>query len=121
MSKRDMVQKRLQMLNSLREDLRELNSHRKDILDESEGYNELEEKSKLVKEQAAEKKKQILAIPEYDAVIRQIKDIRIDIEDQKDALSQELIELYREEGITEIEDSKGNIKKLKFSVRLVNP
>jgi len=31
------------------------------------------------------------------------------------------MELYREEGITEIEDSKGNIKKLKFSVRLVNP
>jgi len=121
MSKRDMVQKRLQMLNSLREDLRELNSHRKDILDESEGYNELEEKVSWLRSRPLKKRSKFLAIPEYDAVIRQIKDIRIDIEDQKDALSQELIELYREEGITEIEDSKGNIKKLKFSVRLVNP
>ena len=116
-----MVQRRLQMLNSLREDLRELNSHRKDILEESDEYHELKEKSKLVKEQAVEKKKQILAIPEYDAVIRQIRDIKVDIKDQEEALSQELVELYREEGLTEIEDSEGNTKKLKFSVRLVNP
>jgi len=121
MSKRDLVQRRLQMLSSMREDLRELNSHRKDILEESDEYHDLKEKGKLVKEQTTEKKKQILAVPEYDAVIRQIKDIRVDIKDQEEALSQELVELYREEGLTEIEDSDGNIKKLKFSVRLINP
>jgi len=116
-----MVQKRLQIINSLQEELRELASHRKDILEENNEYNELEEKNKLIREQAAEKKKQILATPEYNAVTRQVKDIRADIKDQREALSQELIELYREEGLTEIEDPKGNIKKLKFSVRLINP
>jgi len=116
-----MVQRRLQVIRSMREDLRELNSHRKDILAENNEYNELVEKSKLVREQTAEKKKQILAIPEYDVVARQIKDTRVDIKDQEEALSQELVELYREEGLTEIEDSDGNTKKLKFSVRLINP
>lgn len=120
MSKRDMVHKRLRIINELKEELKELKHHRKDILEEDNEYSELKEKNKLIKDQASTKKKQILDAPEYKAVIDQMKELREEVRDQKEALSQELIELYKEEGITEIEDSEGNLKKLKFSVRLVN-
>ncbi len=120
MSKRNMVQRRLQIINELKSELKELKGHRKDILEEDQDYSELKEKKKLIRDQTRTKKKQILDAPEYKAVIDQMKEIRAEIRDQKDALSQELVELYKEEDVTEIEDQEGNVKKMKFSVRLVN-
>ncbi|MBD3366065.1 hypothetical protein GF360_01845 [candidate division WWE3 bacterium] len=120
MSKRDMAQRRIRIINELKAELKELKGHRKDILEEDPEYSELKEQSKLVKDQTRTKRKQVLDAPEYKAVTDQMSDIRAEIRDQKEALSQELVELYKEEGVTEIEDSEGNLKKLKFSVQLVN-
>ncbi len=115
-----MVQRRLSILEDLKEERTKLKNHREEILEENKEYSELEEQKKLVKEQAREKKKSILEIPEYKVVEEKLKEVRAEIRDHRDALSQELLELYEEEGTTEIEGPEGKVKKLKFKVRLVN-
>lgn len=115
-----MVQRRIQIIEELKEELKELRRHKKDILENNDEYEELKEKAKLVKDQEKTKKKQILDDPAYQAIIDQMKEARAEIRDQKDVLSQELLELYEQEGVTEIEDPEGNVKKLKFNVKLVN-
>lgn len=120
MSKKDMVKRRIQIIDELSEELKELRSHKKDILENDDDYEEIKEKAKLVKDQEKAKKQQVLDDPSYQAIMDQMKEIRAEIRDQKDVLSQELLELYEEEGLTEIEDQNGNWKKLKFNVKLVN-
>ncbi len=120
MSKKDMVRKRFKIINELKSELGGLKEHRKVILEEDEEYQELKKKNKSVRSEARAKKKGILETPEYKVIDDQMKELRAEIRDLREVLSQELVELYKEEGITEIEDSEGKLKKLKFTVRLVN-
>ena len=40
--------------------------------------------------------------------------------ENKEILSQELVDYYKESGSLEIEDADGNVKRMKFSVTLVS-
>jgi hypothetical protein len=49
----------------------------------------------------------------------EMKDIRRDIKENREALAIELLEYYRDSGTLEVVDHEGNTKKIKFTVRLV--
>ncbi len=116
----EMVKKRLQVISDLQDELRELKSQADDLLEDNAEYAEVKEQTDLIMEQVKEKKARVLEDPAYANATQKMGDIRTDIKDQQDALSQELVDLYKEEGITEIEDSNGDLKRLKFAVKLVS-
>ena len=49
-----------------------------------------------------------------------LKEKKQELKEIREVLSQELADYYREEGTMEIEDHKGDIKRLKFSVTLTD-
>jgi len=83
-------------------------------------YQEVAEKELEVKEEKKASKTRLMTNSAYSSMEEDIKEKRRDIKENKEALSVELVELYRSEGVTEITDPDGNIKRLKFSVRLTN-
>jgi hypothetical protein len=62
----------------------------------------------------------VLSNQSYKALQDEIKERRQELKENKEILSMELVDLYRESGLPEVEDVDGNIKKMKFSVKLVN-
>ncbi len=120
MAQMEMVQKRLGMLEDLEEELRRLRRDAKEVLENEPGYEKVKEETDLVRERIKEKKAQIAESSVYNELRAKIKEVQEEIKDLKDALSQELIELYKEEGLTMLESPSGRVKKLKFDVKLID-
>ena len=73
-----------------------------------------------VKNEHKEKTESILNKTSYKDIQEEIKKKRTEIKENKEVLSMELVDLYRESGLPEVEDTEGNIKRMKFSVKLVD-
>lgn len=104
----------------MQEELHRIKALYDESLEEDASLQEVMEEETKVKTEAKEKKSRILDNPSYKAMFDQIKELQQEIKDNKEALSQELVEYYKESGEMEIEDHEGNVKHMKFSVRLVN-
>lgn len=120
MAQMEMVQKRLGMLEDLEEELRKLRQDAREVLENEPGYEKMKEETDLVKEQIKEKKAQIAESSVYNELQAKMKEVRAEIKDLRDALSQELMELYKDEGLTMVESPSGKVKKLKFDVKLID-
>ena len=120
MADMEMIQKRLRIIEDLQEEMRKLRQDSQEILEDDPDYAQFKEQTDLIKEQVKEKKAQVMDSSVYAETQIKLKELRADIKDQKEALSQELIDLYKEEGITRIEGPDGEVKKLKFDVKLVS-
>jgi FtsZ-binding cell division protein ZapB len=116
----EMIVKRLQIIQDLQEELNKIKSHYDEALESDQQFQELEAETEKVKEEKRVKQEKILANPSYKNLSDQLKEKRQELKEHKEALSQELVDYYRENGTIEIEDAEGNIKKMKFSVRLVS-
>ena len=116
---KDMILKRLKILSDLEKELNSIKENYEQMLENDKGYQEILEQVKKVKDETKEKQQKIVDNNLYKSVNMQIKEKRQEIKENKEALSQELIDYYRENGTLEIEDEDGNKKTIKFSVRLV--
>lgn len=116
----EMVQKRLQIISDLQGELNSLSENYKEMLEQDPLYQEVAEKETEVKEEKKASKTRLMTNSTYSAMDEEIKEKRREIRENKEALSVELVELYKQEGVTEITDPEGNVKRLKFSVRLIN-
>ena len=120
---KEMIVKRLGILDQLQQELNKLRTNYEETLENDPQYQKIQEEQEKIKTEVfKEKEKQvkIMETPSYKAISDQIKEKRTELKEHKEALAQELIEYYRESGTMEIEDSEGNIKRMKFSVKLVN-
>ena len=110
----------MKIIDDLKEELNKINALYKESLDEDPVYQEVQEKEQEYRESKKERTTQVMEKP----VIKEFKDqcgeLRKEIKENKEVLGQELAEYFRETGSTEIEDADGNIKRMVFSVRLVN-
>lgn len=117
----DMIRKRLQIISDLQNELRSLKENYEDLLENDSLHQEMQEKAEEVKEERkAVKTRMMNSNDTYVGLQNEMKDKRVDIKENKEALSQELVELYRQEGKMEITDSEGNVQRMKFNVRLVS-
>jgi FtsZ-binding cell division protein ZapB len=116
----DMITKRLQIIEELQVELSSLKETYESILEDDPSYQELMEEESRVKEESKSKKENVLSAEVYGDMRDQIKEKRLEVKEHKEALAQELVEYYREYGSLEIEDHRGNVKHVRFSVRLVN-
>ncbi|HLC93821.1 MAG TPA: hypothetical protein VJG85_02280 [Patescibacteria group bacterium] len=115
----DSINKRMKIIDDLQEELNKIKALYDETLENDAGFQTVQEEVAKVREEYKEKQNKILSNSSYSVIAQQIKDKRQEIKEHKEALSQELVEYYRENGTTEIEDSEGNVKRMKFSVRLV--
>ena len=117
---KDAIDKRLKIISDLQMELNGLKVNLDEILDNDSEYQSVLEEVVKIKEASQERKAKISENKMFRNITEQMKDKRLEIKDNRDALSQELIDYYRESGRMEIEDENGKTRRLKFSVRLVN-
>jgi hypothetical protein len=116
----DMIQKRLQIINDLTAEFNSLKENYDDMLEDDPLYQEVQEKELEVREEKKASRTRLMTNSTYYEMSEEIKEKRREIKENNEILSQELVELYRKEGKLEIIDTEGNVKRMKFSVRLVN-
>ncbi len=116
----EMIQKRLKILSDLKDEMTSLKENLEDLLDNDPLYQEMQEKNEEVREEKKAIKNRMMNNDTYTSLENEIKDKRMEIKENKEALSVELVEHYRKNGSFEIIDEAGNVKRMKFSVKLVS-
>lgn len=116
----EMIQKRMKIIEELTQELNKLKEHYNETLENDAGYQQIVEETKKIREESKVKQEKLLTNSSYKAIADKIKEARQSLKENKEVLSQELIEYYKDNGTLEIEDPEGNVKRMKFSVRLVN-
>lgn len=117
---KDLIIKRMKIIHELEEELNKLKTHYDETLENDAQYQKIQEEVTKVKSENHEKQERLLSNPSYKAIQDQIKEKRQEVKETKEILSMELVDLYRESGLPEVEDEEGNIKKMKFTVKLVD-
>jgi len=115
----DQIKKRLQIISDLTAELNSLKSTYEEMLEEDSEYQEFYKKEQEYREEKKEEQNRITSKSVYMALKDEMKDLRRDINENKEALAIELLEHYRDSGILEVTDHEGNTKKIKFTVRLI--
>lgn len=116
----EMILKRLKIIEDLQAELNSLKENYEDMLQNDPLYQEVQEKEIEVREEKKASKTRMMSNSTYQRMEQEIKEKRTEVNENKEALSQELIDYYREHGKLEITDAEGNVKRLKFSVRLTS-
>ena len=116
----DMIEKRLQIIQDLQLELNALKTQYADMLENDTTFQEIQEELKKIRQEYKQKQEKTLDKSTYKAFVDQIKDKKQELRENNEILSQELVEYYRESGSNEIEDADGQVKKMKFTVKLVN-
>ena len=119
----DIIQKRLKIINDLQAELNKVKDHYEDSLNNNPVIQEAqqqEEEMKKKKEETKAKVEKVKESPMLKSMMDQMKELKEDMKNNKEALSQELADYYRESGSMEIADEEGNTKRIKFTARLTN-
>lgn len=106
-------------LDKLQKNLKEQSSMLKDLFENDSEYKEADEK---VKEATKSKKKVKDKLKENQSVAlleSKVQDLKSEVKDVRQALSDYLYQYFRESGMTQITGSDGEIHELVASVRLV--
>lgn len=113
-----MILKRMRIIEDLQAELNKMKEHYDEALENNKEFQVIKDEMSKIKEESKVKQEKILNNSSYKGLAEQLKEKRTEIKENKEVLSQELLDYYKETGSLEIEDEEGNVKKLKFSVRL---
>jgi len=114
------IQKRLQILDDLAHELTKLRGDLEDALMDDPEYGKMLEKEEETKKVEKEKKERIMSTATVKGYKEEIKEKMQEVKENREILAQELLDYYKEKGTLEITDADGNVKRMKFSVKLVN-
>jgi hypothetical protein len=117
---KDMIDKRLGIISDLQEELNGLKVQYTDMLENDAQFQKVKEELTKIKGEAKEKQDKLLNNTLVKSINDQIREKRQELKENKEVLSQELVDYYKESGSMEIEDADGNVKRMKFSVTLVS-
>jgi hypothetical protein len=118
-----MIQRRIKIIGDLQVELNKLKGNYDESLENNPMYQEAqkqEEEVKKIKESAKVKVEKVKENPTLKGMMDQLKELKEEIKSNKEALSQELADYYKESGSMEILDPEGNVKHIKFNARLTN-
>lgn len=119
----DMIQRRLKIISDLQIELNKVKNHYEESLDNDPVIQEAQEKEKELKKEQEKTKAKVEKVkenPTLKAIADQMKEIKEEMKSNKETLSQELADYYRESGSMVIVDEDGNEKHIKFTARLTN-
>ncbi len=117
---KDLIVKRLKIISEIEKEVNKLKENLQSSLESDAEYQKIEEEVNKVRNQHKERTQKILSNPVVKSLKDQLAEKRTEIKENKEILSIELVDYYRESGLPEFEDVDGNIKKMKFTVKLVN-
>lgn len=83
-------------------------------------FQEIQEKEQKFKEEHKEQKQKVKMNESLKAMEDELKKLKTEIKENKEILSLELAEYYKDSGSLEIEDAEGNVKRIVFAAKLVN-
>lgn len=116
----DLITKRLKIIEDMQEEIKKIRNSIQDALDTDEDYQALQETINNTKTAVKESKERISEKATIKELELKLKEQRSALKEIKEVLSQELADYYRQEGSMEVEDHKGDIKRMKFSVSLIS-
>jgi len=119
----DMIQRRLKIISDLQVEINKVKTMYDESLENNAMYQEAqkqEEEVKKIKEAAKVKVEKVKENPTLKGMMDQIKELKEDMKNNKDVLSQELADYYKDSGSMEIADEEGNVKHIKFNAKLTN-
>lgn len=114
------IQKRLKILDDLLHEINKLKADLEDALMDNPVYGKMLEEDEENKKTRKEKKDRIMSTATVKGYQEEIREKMQEIKENREILSQELVDYYREKGTLEITDADGNVKRMKFSVKLVS-
>jgi hypothetical protein len=114
------ISKRLKILNDLQEELNKAKALLDEKLEDDPAYQKFQEEQVKIKEEVKEKKDKVMKTQTIKAMDDEVKNLRTEIKENKEILSMELADYYKENGILEITDPEGMVKRIIFSAKLVN-
>jgi hypothetical protein len=114
------ITKRLKILSDLQDEMNKIKALYDESLENDAAYQAVKEENAKIAAEAKEKKEKVTSSPTLKNMDEQMKELRDDIKENKEVLAQELADYYKDSGSLEITDAEGNIKRIKFSVKLVN-
>lgn len=114
----EIVRRRLGILEKTKAEAKKLKEMYNDIFINNEAYNAAD---KVVKDAMKKRKDASAQLSKQPAAIElngKIKDLKEQIKDNEESLSQELMEYYKTSGVTEIEDADGNVQEFAIIIKL---
>lgn len=114
------IAKRLNIIAELEDEINKVRAIYTEDLEDNSELAQVEEILAKAKEETKEKKAKVLSTAKFQDYEMQLKDLRSDLKEQREILSQELADYYRDSGKLEIKDPEGNTKRIKFAAKLVN-
>ena len=114
----EVVRRRLSLLQKADEELKLQKEMFENLLINDPQYQEAEAAVKEVTKKKTDQKARIAKTPAAQGILSKIKSLSDDIKDNKQMLSSELMQYYQTAGVTEIEDSEGNVQEFEITIKL---
>lgn len=116
----EVITKRLKIISDLQKELNGVKEAFQEKMEDDPAYQELQDEMATFRESSKEKKSKVTSDQTLRAMADQMKELKREIGENKDILAQELADYYKESGSMEIVDEEGNVKRIVFSVKLIN-
>jgi L-lactate utilization protein LutB len=114
------ITKRLKIISDLQEELNGIHTAFQEAMEDDPAYQKLQEEMATFRESSKEKKTKVTSNATLKSMADQMRELKLEINENKDVLAQELADYYKESGSLEIVDSEGQVKRIVFSAKLVN-
>ena len=114
----EVVRRRLSILGKSEEELKVQKEMLSSLFENDPGYQEADAEVKEISKKKLDAKARISKTPQAQTLAAKIKELSDEIKDNKEMLSDELMQYYQTAGVTEIEDSDGNIQEFEIKVKL---
>lgn len=119
MSLENMINGYILDLDKLQKDLKEQSSMLKDSLENDADYAAISEKAQEAQKMKKEAKDKLLQDPAISLLDAKVNDLKSEVKDVRQALSDYLQQYYRESGLTQITAADGEVRELVATVKLV--
>lgn len=112
------IKKRIKIIHDLQERLRNIKDTSTGMIQDLLDVQEVESKYLSAKEEYDEKIKAVKGKPQIANALQEMKETKEEIKENKEIVSQELVEYYKETGSMEITDIDGTVYKVSFAAKL---
>ncbi len=114
----EVVRRRLSILSKSEEEIKVQKEMLSSLFENDPGYQEADAQVKEISKKKLDAKARIGKTPQAQTLAAKIKELSDEIKNNKEMLSDELMQYYQTAGVTEIEDSDGNIQEFEIKVKL---
>lgn len=118
----DVIKKRIKIIKDLQEEARSIKANLDENLNENQLVQESQQRKSEFKQEMVELDERIKAYkdsPVIKDITEDLKEKKQEIKENKEILSQELADYYRENGTLEISDEEGTLYFIKFAAKLL--